>query len=182
MPDDDLGEGVTGEGKRFVFGGNLIFCLHGVGGLDVDFFSAPGRDEVDLPWCLHGIAGLVPFERVDDSDIHGTPADDQLVIDDVLHDMRQLLLAEADTGVAQADVLAVVLVGATEFYHTSLSSITIIPLDCFRLPFQVMHVLMLQQVTLAQHFLFLFQLLHPNFRKKHNHLEMIVVPLPHEMR
>ena len=111
MSNDDLGKGVAGEGERFVFGGDLILRFHGVGGLDVHLFPALGRDEVDLPWRLHGIAGLVPFERVYDPDIHGTPADDQLVIDDVLHDMRQFLLAEADAGVAQADVLTVVLVG-----------------------------------------------------------------------
>ena len=114
MSNDDLGKGVAGEGERFVFGGDLILRFHGVGGLDVHLFPALGRDEVDLPWRLHGIAGLVPFERVYDPDIHGTPADDQLVIDDVLHDVRQLLLAEADAGIAQTNILAVVFVGVFE--------------------------------------------------------------------
>ena len=99
MSNDDLGKGVAGEGERFVFGGDLFFRLHGVGGLDVHLSSALGCDKVDLPWCLHGIAGCVPFERVDDSDVDGIPANDEVVIDDVFHDVRQLLLAEADTGV-----------------------------------------------------------------------------------
>jgi len=78
------------------------------------FFPALGCNEVNLPWRLHGIAGLVSFEGVDDLDIDGTPANDQFVIDNVLHDMRQFLLAEADAGFAQANVLAVVFVGVFE--------------------------------------------------------------------
>ena len=37
-PDDDLGEGVAGEGEGVVFGDDLFLRFHSVGGLDVDFF------------------------------------------------------------------------------------------------------------------------------------------------
>lgn len=57
-------------------------------------FSVLRCDKVVLSCRLHGIVGLVPFERVDDPDVGGTPANNQFVIDDVLHDVRQLLLAE----------------------------------------------------------------------------------------
>ena len=66
MSNDDLGEGVAGEGEGFVFGGDLFLRLHGVGGLDVHLFSALGRDEVNLPWRLHRIAGYVSIKGVDD--------------------------------------------------------------------------------------------------------------------
>lgn len=78
------------------------------------FFSPlDAMKSISLGTCT-GLTDLFPFEGVDDPDIDRAPADDQLVIDDVLHDMCQPLLAEADAGVAQADILTVIFVGIFE--------------------------------------------------------------------
>ena len=48
---------------------------------------------------------------IDDADVNGAFTDHQFIENDVLHDVRHLLLAEADAGISQSDILTVVFVG-----------------------------------------------------------------------
>ena len=111
MPDNNLWKGIAGESQGLVLSSNLFIRLHGISRLNVNFLASFGSDAIDFPRNLHGIAGLALLKTVYDSDIDSAPADDQLIIDNILHDVCQFLLAETDAGVAQAGVLTVVFVG-----------------------------------------------------------------------
>ena len=60
---------------------------------------------------MRKLTELVLFAAVDDTDIYFAAANAQLVVDNVLHDVRHFLLAEADSCIAKPQIIAVILVG-----------------------------------------------------------------------
>ena len=111
MPNDDLGERITGQTERLVFGDCFLLGFQRIGGLDIGLFAAASGNKVNLTGNLRKMTELVLFAAVDDTDIYFTAANAQLVVDNVLHDVRHFLLAEADSCIAKPQIIAVILVG-----------------------------------------------------------------------
>lgn len=138
MPDDDLGEGVAGQGEGLVLGFCFLIIRQGVGGLDIDLLAADGGHEVDLPCHLDSAPFLIFIVAVHDANIYGTSTDDQIVVDDILHDMGHFLLAETDPGISQPQVLAVVFVGVIKIIlPLHIPSFALAKQECVR---QVIHI------------------------------------------
>ena len=111
MAYDNLWEGITGKGERLVLGDCLFLCSQSVGGLNVGFLATGGCNEVDFPCNLSNLPLGILLIAVDDTDVNGAFTDQQFIVNDILHDMRHFLLAEADTGISQSNILTVVFVG-----------------------------------------------------------------------
>lgn len=75
-----------------------------VGNLDIISLTRLIDDEIDFELLAQAFAAAVPAERFHDAYIDMIPANAQLVINDILHDMSRLLLTEIQPGVAQTEV------------------------------------------------------------------------------
>ena len=75
-----------------------------VGNLDIISLTRLIDDEIDFELLAQALAAAVPAERFHDAHIDMIPANAQLIIYDVLHDVSRLLLTEIQPGVAQAEV------------------------------------------------------------------------------
>ena len=111
MAHDDLRERIAGQREGLIFGDCLLLGLQCVGGLNVGLLTPGGRNEVDLPRDRRDPSFGIFLIAIDDADVNGAFTDHQFIENDVLHDVRHLLLAEADTGVPQPNVLTVVFIG-----------------------------------------------------------------------
>ena len=111
MPNDDLGERITGQTERLVFGDCFLLGFQRIGGLDIGLFAAASGNKVNLTGNMRKLTELVLFAAVDDTYIYFTAANAQLVVDNVLHDVRHFLPAEADSCIAKPQIIAVILVG-----------------------------------------------------------------------
>ena len=80
-----------------------------VGDLDIISLTRLIDDEIDFELLAQALAGAVPAERFHNAHIDMIPANAQLVINDILHDMSRLLLTEVQPGVAQAEVGEIIL-------------------------------------------------------------------------
>lgn len=101
--DDDLPERITYpcQGVQLLI--PLLISTHLEGRLDVELFVSVGRDEIDL--ILEILVSVVHFfPMFDDTNIDRISTADQLVEDNVLHDMGNLLLPEIEAGIPQADI------------------------------------------------------------------------------
>ena len=114
VPDDDFGEGVAGQSEGPVLDLRLLLIRQGVGGLDIDFLATDGRHKVDFPGYLNSTAFFVLIIAIYNTNIHRASTDNQIVIDDIFHNVGHFLLTEADPGISQTNVLAVILVGVVE--------------------------------------------------------------------
>ena len=111
MTHDDLRERIAGQRERLIFSDCLFLCPQCVGGLNIGLLTAGGRNEVNFPCDRSDLSFGIFLIAIDDADVNGAFTDHQLIENDVLHDVRHFLLAEADTGIPQSNVLTVVFVG-----------------------------------------------------------------------
>ena len=111
MTHDDFRERIAGQRKRLVFGDCLFLRSQRIGRLNVGLLTARGCNEVDFPRNRRDLSFGIFLISVDDTDVNGAFTDHQLIENDVLHDVRHFLLAEADTGISQSNVLTIVFVG-----------------------------------------------------------------------
>ena len=138
MANNDLGEGIAGQCKRLVFGFCLGCIMQSVGGLDISLFAAKGGDEVDFTGNLHSAALFILGVAVNNANIHRTATDDKFIVDDVFHDVGHFLLTEADAGIPEADIFAVVLVGIVKVvFALYIPALTLAEKECIR---KVIHV------------------------------------------
>ena len=96
IADDNLREGISGEGKWPVLREDLFLIFQGVCGLNVGFPRASGGDKINLFWHLSGLSGLILFGAVYDSYVDFTVANTEIIVENVLHDMRHFQLTESD--------------------------------------------------------------------------------------
>ena len=111
MAYDNLWEGITCQRERLVLGDCLFLRSQSVGGLNVCLLATGGCNEVNFPCPLSNLSLGILLIAVDDTDVNGAFTDQEFIVNDILHDMRHFLLAEADTGVSQPNILTVVFVG-----------------------------------------------------------------------
>lgn len=111
--EDDLLEAVVDLEQRGLLLRDLLRCGQLVRGLDVAAPVAEVRYEIDLEAFAvrHTFAGAAP---VDHAHIDVVAACSQLVVHDVLHDVRLLDLAEPQSCVAQPHVLEIVFLRAAD--------------------------------------------------------------------
>ena len=94
---NDFGEGIAGQSKRLVLSFRLSCIVKGIGRLNISLFAAQGGDEVDLTGNLNSTAFFVPGVAVNNAHIHRAATDDELVVDNVFHDMGHFLLADSQS-------------------------------------------------------------------------------------
>ena len=111
MTHDDLREGIAGQREGLVFGDCLFLCSQCVGGLNIGLLAAGGCNEVNFPRNRRDLSFGIFLIAIDDANVNGAFTDHQLIENDIFHDVRHFLLAEADTGISQSNVLTVVFVG-----------------------------------------------------------------------
>ena len=111
MTHDNLWKGIAGQREGLVLGDCLFLCSQSVGGLNVGLLATGGCNEVDLPCDRHDLSFGIFLVAIDNADVNGAFTDHQLIENDVLHDVRHFLLAEANAGISQSNVLTVVFVG-----------------------------------------------------------------------
>ena len=111
MTHDNLRERIAGQRKRLILGDCLFLSSKRIGRLNVGLFAAGGCNKVDFPRNRHNSSFGIFLIAIDNADVNGAFTDHQLIENDVLHDMRHFLLAEADTGISQSNVLTVVFIG-----------------------------------------------------------------------
>ena len=98
MTHDDLRERITGQRKRLILGDRLFLRSQRVGRLNIGFLAAGGCNEVNFPRNWRDLSFGIFLVAIDDADVNGAFTDHQLIENDVFHDVRHFLLAEADTG------------------------------------------------------------------------------------
>ena len=111
MTHDNLRKRIAGQREGLVFGDCLFLGPQCVGGLNVGLLTTGGRNEVDLPRDRRDPSFGIFLIAIDDADVNGAFTNHHLIENDVLHDVRHLLLTEADTGISQSNILAIVFVG-----------------------------------------------------------------------
>ena len=111
MTHDDLREGIAGQRKRLVFGDRLFLRSKRIGRLNICLLAAGGRNEVNFPCDRRELSFGIFLIALDNADVNGAFTDQQLIENDIFHDVCHFLLAEADTGIPQSNVLTVVFVG-----------------------------------------------------------------------
>ena len=114
MTHDDLRERITGQRKRLILGDRLFLRSQRVGRLNIGFLAAGGCNEVNFPRNWRDLSFGIFLVAIDDADVNGAFTDHQLIENDVFHDVRHFLLAEADTGISQPNILTVVFVGVVK--------------------------------------------------------------------
>ena len=102
--DDNFLERVRDMAERVEFLRLLLLRGEIVGDLDIISLTRLIDDEIDFELLTQALAAAVPAERFHDAYIDMIPANAQLVINDVLHDVSRLLLTEIQPGVAQTEV------------------------------------------------------------------------------
>ena len=111
MTHDDFRERIAGQRKGLILGDRLFLRSQRIGRLNVGLLAAGGCNEVDFPRNRRDLSFGIFLIAIDDADVNGAFTDHQFIENDVLHDMRHFLLAEADAGISQSNVLTVVFVG-----------------------------------------------------------------------
>ena len=108
---DDFAKPVVhmGERKDFLLALGLIGNLPD--GLDINAFRITVDHEVNFVLSLFALAVFVFSARFDYADIDGIAAPDQLVVNDVLHQVGRLVLAKVHLDVAQSGILSIVFDG-----------------------------------------------------------------------
>ena len=114
MTDNDFRECVTSHRQGPVLCRNFSIGVQGIRRLNISPFAASRGYEIDLPCDLGALPLSVFLCTIDDADIHFAAADMELVIQDVLHDMRHLLLTETGASIAQTNIITVILIGIVE--------------------------------------------------------------------
>lgn len=104
MADNDLREGIAGQRERLILGDRLFRCSQCVGRLDIGLLATGGCNEVDFPCDRHDLSFGIFLVAIDNADVNGAFTDHQLIENDVLHDVRHFLLAEADAGIPQSNL------------------------------------------------------------------------------
>lgn len=109
--DDNFSEGVVDPQQR----GDFLFALftirEAVSRLDVILFHAIGSDKIDFELLIcRFVLLLVSYFHY--ADIHEVSAHPEFIIDDVLHDVRNFLLAKIEPCIAQSHVDGIVLFNA----------------------------------------------------------------------
>ena len=100
MTHDNLRKRIAGQREGLVFGDCLFLGPQCVGGLNVGLLTTGGRNEVDLPRDRRDPSFGIFLIAIDDADVNGAFTNHQFIENDVLHDVRHLLLAEADAGIS----------------------------------------------------------------------------------
>ena len=113
MTHNNLRERIAGQREGLIFGYRLFLCSQRIGRLNVGLLASGGCNEVNFSCDRRNLAFGIFLIVIDDADVNGAFTDHQLIENDVLHDVRHFLLAEADTGISQSNVLTVVFVGIT---------------------------------------------------------------------
>ena len=108
MHDDYLAERIAYALQRADFLHPLLLMRYGKSGLDVDALAAADDDEVHLQMLALQLRAIVILSRLNDTDVHAAVADAQLVVEEVLHDVAGILLAQPKPDIPQADILEIV--------------------------------------------------------------------------
>ena len=114
--DEDLPEVVAACAERRGFLLALLLGWDAEGGLHVDLPCAEIHDEVDFQLLKVELAVLPLALDFDDADVHVAAAGNELVEDDVLHQVRLFGFAEVEPGVAQPHVRRVELLGIGQVF------------------------------------------------------------------
>ena len=78
---------------------------------DINLSASLGSNKIDLTRNADLLALLVAFSCSDHANVNRESTDDQLVVNDIFHNMRHFGLTESDTRVTKSNVLAVIFVG-----------------------------------------------------------------------
>ena len=111
MTHNNLRERIAGQRERLILGDCLFLCSQCVGRLNVGLLAAGGCNEVNFPRNRSDVSLGIFLIAIDDADVNRSFTNHQINENDVLHNIRHFLLAEADTGISQSNVLTVVFVG-----------------------------------------------------------------------
>ena len=110
--DDDFLERVADLDERGLFLLAFLIATDVVGRLYIVAAAAEVADEVDFELCLSSRAVLIGIGDRHDAYIDVESTNAQLIVDNVLHDVRALVLPEVDAGIAQPHVGEVVFAGS----------------------------------------------------------------------
>lgn len=105
--DDNLAEGIPDFLQRAELLLFLLIGIEGIGRLNIELVNPVGRDKIDFI-LLEGRFAPGHFSRFDDANIHEIIPTTQFIVNHILHDMSDFLLAEIEPGIPQTHIYAVV--------------------------------------------------------------------------
>ena len=110
MANNDFWEGIAGQAKGPILNFCLLVIGQRIGGLNIYPFSANSSNEINLSWYLHATPFLIGIGAVNNAHIHRTATHNQLVVNNVLHNVSHLLLTESDACITETNILAIVFI------------------------------------------------------------------------
>ena len=108
-PDDDFLKEVTGELQRIQFSGFFLLRAHLEGGLDIEFSVSVVDDEINLFLDIASVSAVYH-----NAHIYAISPADQVIVDDVFHNVTGIILPIIEPGISETDVGVVILVGIVE--------------------------------------------------------------------
>ena len=108
-PDDDFLKEVAGKFQGIQFGGFFLSRAHLEGGLDIQLPVTVVDNKINLFLDIAAVSSVHY-----NTHIHAISPTDQIIVDDILHDVTRIILPIIQTGIPQTNICVVILVGIVE--------------------------------------------------------------------